>query len=802
MLLFHPILWVTLCFWNVAEVISSGSASHRRVQRNSHSQAGDGLPTARRMHQPYSTDLQYLNRDNWPFESKNQFESPDSGLFTSDVGPHDYIPSSHKGKNPSRDSDHVVHSHYSSVRQQPEVLVRPETNPPHEETFAQRDVIENNGPTQKTKIYNSAPNRKEIIDSSVTKVPKEKHPRQFQDEKFKDPPINKKPTKYSSPFNYNDDVSDDNDSDYYTNGPSDREEYSPPDSQIHQEKQFIGLSTTEVPFRHSTFGLEHIQRPTNTPPIFSSLRPAYEYVENNYSPSERPHAENGERPSDGLPTWSQLPAPARAASSPAPPPPSPAPSRPPARSSGAGQCPSQATGAFPYLPDCRRFVNCWRGRGFVQACAPGTLFNADTRECDHPHKVHCEGGAPLSDYPPEADLPQAASEPARAGRRLPAFQPPPPAAHPPPQAQLPPPPPATALPPAEPRDPPPPRCPGRAFSGLAPHPTDCRKFLNCWNGAPFVQECGPGTVFNPRILVCDFPYRVKCNQTGSHDNSSKRTNRGQPPEQQTPSTNEQVSTLRNHLPAITTPTTLPTTRTNFLYRVTTPRTFLATERTILIPTTYRQRIPLPNNPTATYEPTNRPSAPRGTTMSAATSPSPTARRPHPPAEAPTPSMAPAPSAPPTGQALRLRGGPSPWEGFVEVAGANGGWGLICDGAGQWNLSEAAVACRQLGFHRGAEAAWQGGAAADARVAWDAVQCSGVEAALGRCWVTPARGRCDPSSQAAVVRCVRNHASLCRPGELNHAGRCFAALPPAALSAADARARCAARGARLVEILSQ
>ncbi|XP_046667977.1 uncharacterized protein LOC124359347 isoform X2 [Homalodisca vitripennis] len=59
-------------------------------------------------------------------------------------------------------------------------------------------------------------------------------------------------------------------------------------------------------------------------------------------------------------------------------------------------CPYKATGQFPYLPDCRRFINCFKGRGMIQACAPGTLFNPRTLECDFPSKVSCLDSS--SDY--------------------------------------------------------------------------------------------------------------------------------------------------------------------------------------------------------------------------------------------------------------------------------------------------------------------------------------------------------------------------------------------------------------------
>lgn len=54
-----------------------------------------------------------------------------------------------------------------------------------------------------------------------------------------------------------------------------------------------------------------------------------------------------------------------------------------------------------------------------------------------------------------------------------------------------------------------PKCP-EDFQGITKHPTDCKKFLNCANGLTFIQDCAPGTLFNPTIGNCDFPYNVDC----------------------------------------------------------------------------------------------------------------------------------------------------------------------------------------------------------------------------------------------------------------------------------------------------
>ncbi|XP_076659935.1 uncharacterized protein LOC143363221 isoform X2 [Halictus rubicundus] len=144
------------------------------------------------------------------------------------------------------------------------------------------------------------------------------------------------------------------------------------------------------------------------------------------------------------------------------------------------QCPDvDSTGQFIYLLDCKFFVNCWKGRAFVQPCAPGTLFSPDTLECDFPHKVNCYGGE-LADFLATEHLDSFGRKPF-----LPSFH--------------------TSVGHEKLQEP---RCPPHV-TGLLPYPSDCKKFLQCANGGTIVMNCGPGTVFNPAISVCDWPDAVK-----------------------------------------------------------------------------------------------------------------------------------------------------------------------------------------------------------------------------------------------------------------------------------------------------
>ena len=78
--------------------------------------------------------------------------------------------------------------------------------------------------------------------------------------------------------------------------------------------------------------------------------------------------------------------------------------------------------------------------------------------------------------------------------------------------------------------------------------------------------------------------------------------------------------------------------------------------------------------------------------------------------------------------MRLVGGSGPHTGRVEVF-HNGAWGTVCSYG--WDLQEATVVCRQLGYGRAvaALAAYGGGSGP---IWYDDVHCNGSEASLTQC----------------------------------------------------------------------
>lgn len=60
---------------------------------------------------------------------------------------------------------------------------------------------------------------------------------------------------------------------------------------------------------------------------------------------------------------------------------------------------------------------------------------------------------------------------------------------------------------------------------MYPHPHDCTKFLQCSNGATYIQDCGPGTAFDSVRLLCDYKHKAKCcsSCTGSTESVTEST---------------------------------------------------------------------------------------------------------------------------------------------------------------------------------------------------------------------------------------------------------------------------------------
>ncbi|XP_078664358.1 uncharacterized protein LOC144907298 isoform X2 [Branchiostoma floridae x Branchiostoma belcheri] len=104
----------------------------------------------------------------------------------------------------------------------------------------------------------------------------------------------------------------------------------------------------------------------------------------------------------------------------------------------------------------------------------------------------------------------------------------------------------------------------------------------------------------------------------------------------------------------------------------------------------------------------------------------------------------------TGFQVRLAGGSTPLAGRVEVRNGTGPWGSVCDD--RWDLQDARVVCRQLGFGTALEAKLAGHFGEGSGSVWlDEVACGGDETNLGDCPAEPWRqSDCSHKEDAGVV----------------------------------------------------
>lgn len=202
------------------------------------------------------------------------------------------------------------------------------------------------------------------------------------------------------------------------------------------------------------------------------------------------------------------------------------------------KCEKYASGLFPHPTNCKKFLHCDNGRTFIQDCGPGTAFNAELQVCDWPKNVDCgdrqydgearrtetrdeEAGSKVNTVnggvyddgtasehvsPDRATItvnrsskPYVASNSYSQIRRHHGDHP-------------------VYLQggggnigssSSEPGA----RC-SEGMSGLNEHPSRCDQFLNCDGGSTIVQDCAPGTLFNPIVKICDFPNNVMCGNRG------------------------------------------------------------------------------------------------------------------------------------------------------------------------------------------------------------------------------------------------------------------------------------------------
>nr|XP_022904614.1 chondroitin proteoglycan-2-like [Onthophagus taurus] len=141
---------------------------------------------------------------------------------------------------------------------------------------------------------------------------------------------------------------------------------------------------------------------------------------------------------------------------------------------------------LPHESDCSKFYKCEAGVAVVYDCPAGLYFNPVLSVCDYPEEVDCggSGGSAGSTSPTEGSTEGGNGGSPGGGSTVGGGSDGP-------------------------------ECPAEdgEFVTLFPH-TDCSKFWKCDRGVAVEQNCPAGLLFNPTLLVCDYPEDAGCDGTG------------------------------------------------------------------------------------------------------------------------------------------------------------------------------------------------------------------------------------------------------------------------------------------------
>ncbi|XP_050429551.1 uncharacterized protein LOC126838845 isoform X3 [Adelges cooleyi] len=324
------------------------------------------------------------------------------------------------------------------------------------------------------------------------------------------------------------------------------------------------------------------------------------------------------------------------------------------------------------------------------------------------------------------------------------------------------------------------------FNGIQLHPNDCSKFLSCANGRTFVMDCGPGTLFNPTISVCDHPYNVQCNRIIETTTTAEINNYN--PDLDVRGIFDQEAINGDSLPQTENPENQAVLET-----------LPAENRQLKILRNPSSIDLLDNhlsNTSIIHTPNNDVSKKVENNVSVRIDLKPNST-----------------------QSIRLRGGLKHFEGFLQVQEKPFQWGVVCDEPNSWTIDKADIVCRQLGFNRGAEQTWQGLTVTTDNptkllriIGVTKVSCNGQESVFHNCKLQNDK-TCNVERDAVWIKCRINSGSRCQPEEVTYDDKCYKLFVPVSeklnkgpqdigFSKVEALEHCQKRGGSLLDISSQ
>ena len=133
----------------------------------------------------------------------------------------------------------------------------------------------------------------------------------------------------------------------------------------------------------------------------------------------------------------------------------------------------------PHPSECNKYYMCHFQQGGLFTCPGNLQFNPDLDVCDYPDVVGCIDNHKPTAGPTEATT-TASSTTKKGGDQTTETSP----------VQC--------------------HISEDGYAVVLPNPNNCSTFFICVGLTPVEKHCKPGLLFNPELLVCDYPQNVNC----------------------------------------------------------------------------------------------------------------------------------------------------------------------------------------------------------------------------------------------------------------------------------------------------
>ncbi|XP_023310095.1 probable chitinase 10 [Anoplophora glabripennis] len=135
---------------------------------------------------------------------------------------------------------------------------------------------------------------------------------------------------------------------------------------------------------------------------------------------------------------------------------------------------------FPVATNCAKYWECFQGIRYLMSCPPGLHWNTVYNYCDYPGNANCSINNATTTSSPVPTTPSTNTTTTPGGNT------------------------------------PDPQCPYPSDEiTFYPHPTECNKYYECYQGHRYLMSCPSGLYWNEKENACDYRENVNCDRVST-----------------------------------------------------------------------------------------------------------------------------------------------------------------------------------------------------------------------------------------------------------------------------------------------